>query len=67
MATRKCSKSGKDRYPSKIEADLAIANVKKNVTFHRKQKYREEPTRSYRCGFCGGWHMTSRSLDWESA
>lgn len=59
MARRKCSTTGKDRFPSSMEANLAIADVQLNAKHHRKGKYREEPTRAYCCEFCRGWHMTS--------
>jgi hypothetical protein len=66
MARRKCSTTGKDRFPNKLECDLAIVDIHRSNSHNRHRKYRDEPTRSYRCEFCGGWHMTSQVPDKES-
>jgi hypothetical protein len=59
MAQR-CSRTGKQSYFSKLDADLAITRVAQRNTRHRKRAYREEPMRSYRCEFCGCWHLSSQ-------
>lgn len=56
----RCSTTGKTKYPNRLEADLAIADIGRAVAHHRKNKNRETPTRSYRCEFCRSWHMTSQ-------
>lgn len=66
MARQKCTRGSKDRYPSKLECDLAIADIQRSNNHHRRRKYRDEPVRSYQCEFCGGWHMTSQVADKES-
>lgn len=60
MARSKCLKTGKDRYPDKLECDLAIADIQRSNNHHRRRKYRDEPSRSYECNFCSSWHMTSQ-------
>lgn len=68
MAYRKCSRADKERFPSRLEANLAIARIASNVKHHRKGPQRDsEPTRSYQCEFCSGWHMTSQSKRLERA
>lgn len=66
MARRKCSTTGKDRFPSKLEAELAIADIQRRNKSNRRRKFREEPSRSYRCEFCGTYHLTSQSKNEES-
>lgn len=58
---RKCASTGKSKYASKLEAELAKADIHSVNTQNRRRKFREEPSRSYRCGVCGGWHLTSRA------
>lgn len=60
MARQVCKFSGKDRYPNKLECDLAIADIHRSNNHNRHRKFREEPTRSYQCEACKGWHMTSQ-------
>lgn len=61
MARPKCPVSRKPRFPSQLECDLAIVNIERTNKVHRRQKFREEPCRSYKCEYCNGWHMTSSS------
>jgi hypothetical protein len=65
MARPKCSTTGKDRFPNEMESNLAIASLTLASKHHRRQKYRELPTRSYQCEFCHGWHMTSQAKNEE--
>jgi hypothetical protein len=69
MARRICSRTGKQRFPTQMEADLAVASIHSTNAHHRHRKYRDEPQRSYRCEFCGDWHFTSqgRSENRDSA
>lgn len=60
MARPKCKKADKDRFPTELDCNLAIAAIQGKNRRHRHRKYREEPCRSYECEFCGGWHMTSQ-------
>ena len=60
MARSKCNRTQKDKFPSRLEADLAIADIQRSNNHNRHRKYREEPQRSYNCEFCGSWHMTSQ-------
>lgn len=60
MARSKCSKVGKDKFPNKLEADLAIVDIQISNSHHRRRKYRDEPQRSYLCGSCKHWHMTKQ-------
>lgn len=66
MARSRCAATGKDRFPNKLEASLAIADIQRSNNYNRKRKFRDEPTRSYRCEFCGDHHMTSRAKNAES-
>jgi hypothetical protein len=61
MARPKCSISGKDKFPSQLEAELAIADIHRSNSHHRHRKFREEPQRAYECDRCGSWHITSQS------
>jgi hypothetical protein len=61
MARPICRLTGKERYLDSVEGQLALANIELNASHYRKQKYRELPTRTYRCGACGSWHLTSKS------
>lgn len=63
MARPKCTTTGKTKFPSKLECDLAVLDIQINISYHRKQKFREEPRRSYECKYCRQWHMTSLSLE----
>lgn len=60
MARATCTRNQKPRFPNKLECDLAIAAIHLTNVHHRHRKSREEPTRSYECEFCSGWHMTSQ-------
>lgn len=66
MARPRCSHDNKDRFPNKLECDLAIVDIQRSNNHHRHRKFRDEPVRSYQCGHCGGWHMTSKAADLES-
>lgn len=57
----KCYRTGKTRYPDALEANIQINRIRKNITRHRKQRFREEPKRAYECEFCLGWHITSQA------
>lgn len=46
----KC-KTGKRRFRDELDAKIVLAKV--------SWKDREEK-RTYRCGMCGGWHLTSQ-------
>lgn len=61
MARPKCAVTDKDRFPSRLEAQLALADIVSNSVHHRRQTNRELPDRTYLCEFCGSWHMTSKS------
>lgn len=63
MARRFCSIANKDSFPNELEANLALADIHRSNAHHRRRKYREEPVRSYPCDSCGGWHLTSMTLD----
>jgi hypothetical protein len=60
MARQRCSFSGKDNFPSKLEAELAIADIHRSNSHNRHRMFREEPQRAYLCR-CGKWHITSQS------
>lgn len=63
MARPKCYRTGgKTKFPTELDAKIALAGVQKNLSVHRRQKARgNEPTRVYQCEFCGQWHMTSQT------
>lgn len=63
MARKKCSRTNKTRFPNELEAKIAMANIQRKNSHFRHQKSREDPTRVYRCEFCGDWHMTSQTKD----
>lgn len=65
MPRKHCSKDNKPSFPNELEANLAIADIQRSNSHNRHRKFREEPTRSYPCGTCQGWHITSQ-LDRES-
>jgi hypothetical protein len=50
--------TGKARFSSYDEAQLALVDAKIKRAFGRSQKCREE--RSYYCGNCFGFHLTSQ-------
>jgi len=50
--------TGKARFSSYDEAQLALVDAKIKRAFGRSQKRREE--RSYYCGNCNGFHLTSQ-------
>jgi len=61
MARPMCRRAGKTKFPTELEAKIALAGVQKNMSVFRKQKSRgSEPTRVYQCEFCSQWHMTSQ-------
>jgi hypothetical protein len=51
----KCKKTGKTRYIDRIRADLVLENIQ----LRSRREIRDEK-RSYRCSFCGGYHLTSQ-------
>lgn len=50
--------TNKVRFSSYDEAQLALVDAKIKRAFGRSQKRREE--RSYWCGSCNGFHLTSK-------
>lgn len=61
MARPKCPKTGKQRFPTQLDAQLTMATIQSNIKHRRKMKFREEPVRTYRCPHCGGFHLSSQS------
>lgn len=61
MARKICSKTGKTKYPTRLEAQLAMADIQRSNAHHHHRKYREEPVRVYPCEHCSQWHMTSQT------
>lgn len=59
MARAKCPVTRKDKFPDKMECELAISSIVSTSARHRKHKYRELPTHSYYCHSCRSYHMTS--------
>ena len=53
-ARRQKSCESKNRYPSKTEAQLAIASCAEHGT---------KGLSTYRCPYCKGWHLTSHPWD----
>lgn len=47
---------GKVRYPSRTEADLALASCRGSASHARHEQ------RAYQCPLCRAWHLTSRPL-----
>ncbi len=55
-----CEQTGKLIYPSQKDAKYEINRIQKLSGVYKK------PKRSYECEFCGGWHLTSISMeDWK--
>ena len=48
-----CATSGKRRYPDKGSARRVLREAEQFV------RTRDVPCRSYQCGDCHGWHLTS--------
>lgn len=59
----KCTPTQKIRYKDQMEAELALADIHRSNSHHHRRKYREEPVRSYLCGACKGWHLTSMTQE----
>jgi hypothetical protein len=66
MARKKCRQTLKDRFSSELEANMTIADIHRSNSHNRHRRFREEPTRSYSCEFCGDWHITSQPKRSES-
>jgi hypothetical protein len=47
-----CDKENKKRYWGRVHAERAIRR--------NKHKDQWDAIRSYRCRFCGGWHLTAQ-------
>lgn len=58
-----CSVTKKERFSDRLDAELALADIHRMNTHHRRRKYRDEPIRSYFCNCCRGWHLTSMTKD----
>lgn len=56
----RCPVTQKEKFPSQLEGQLAMSNILQKQAKHRKQKFRETPSRVYLCQFCSGHHMTSK-------
>ena len=63
MPRPNCTTSTKKRFPNRLEAELALADIHRSNSHHRHHRYREEPIRSFECDSCGGWHLTSMTLE----
>lgn len=57
---RRCFATGKVRYPNERAAQVALVDaiLKRN----RGRSDRRE-ARHYPCGICGGWHLTSKTVN----
>lgn len=56
-----CGRTGKRKFDSELEANIAVAAVQLRYKKHRSQSHlHTEPQRSYRCEFCDQWHMTGQ-------
>jgi hypothetical protein len=60
MARKFCNRANKEMFPTQLDADLAISAIRGHNARRRKQRFRDEPKRSYQCEFCFHWHMTSQ-------
>ena len=58
---KKCERTGKEQFRTKLDAELKRSSLSQRAHKHRKNRFREEATRSYRCEFCGKWHLTSQA------
>lgn len=61
MGRKYCSTANKLRFPNRLEAELALADIQRSIAHNRHRKFRDEPTRVYVCEFCKDYHLTSRS------
>lgn len=59
-AHRKCP-TGKHRYPSQHAATQGLASARIRASLGHTNRQED---RSYECGRCGGWHLTSKPL-WD--
>lgn len=50
-------RTGKSRFPNKVEAMIALADTTRPTAKHGRFEQR-----IYLCPMCAGWHMTSQSL-----
>jgi hypothetical protein len=53
----KCARTGKYNFIDRIQADLALNDILRNI---RRQE--TDLKRSYKCEFCPFWHHTSQAL-----
>lgn len=57
---RTCNKTGKQKFRTEFDAQIAIASVHGKSAKRHRQRFSEEPKRAYRCNFCHQWHLTSQ-------
>ncbi len=55
---RKCSATGKVRFSTKIDAQIALANATRPTRRNDQNRPKEEK-RVFLCPSCHGWHLTS--------
>lgn len=51
--------TGKQRFRDELGANITMSRIVERAEKNRKNRHKEVPIRSYKCGRCGGWHLTS--------
>lgn len=59
---KKCNRTGKENYIDRVQADIALGDILRNI-----RRSATEPRRSYKCEFCRYWHHTSQDKMAHSA
>lgn len=57
-----CRKSGKIKWNTKLDALLALENIKSKDKYNTVLHHNSQESRVYMCPDCKGWHLTSMSL-----
>ena len=56
---KKCKRTDKELYIDKVQAELALLRVR---SLPQTRRAYSVPIRTYKCEFCGYYHLTSQEL-----
>lgn len=58
----RCSRTGKRKFFTELDCQIAISRTHAYSAHHRKMKRDQDvPIRAYQCEFCSAWHMTGQT------
>jgi hypothetical protein len=54
---RRCGQRGLVKYPTQLDAQIALSAIHSRNARNNHRPFREEPTETFHCQFCGCHHL----------